>query len=434
MRVTGLFLILVAFVVPVPWFLQLANQYPSGAVFSQYLGVLALISMGIGQVLAARLPGAEALFGGLDRIYVLHKWLAVFAMVCLGLHDVIDAEIDGLGPETLLMDIAEDIGEVVLYALLILVFVTITTFIPYTYWRWSHRFIGLFYALGVFHFVFIQKPYDNFDPVSLYVLGFCAAGVLSYLYMVLLYARLPGPAKYRVSSVVSYDGASEISLRPEGKGIRHRAGQFAFFGFDLPGLSEIHPFTISACPTSDRDLKICVKALGGYTDDLIKAVREGTSVGVFGAFGHFRQSSKDTPQIWIAAGIGITPFMSWARQLNDKNSGPIHLYYLLKSDKNAPFVDELKDLASAHNSFRLTVHSSATQGRLDAAEILKVHQDHIKEAGVSYCGPTALRQQLRLDLIKAGLKKSRFHFEEFEIRSGIGLLAFAGWVMKRFGK
>lgn len=434
MRLAGLLLILIAFVVPIPWFLHLATQYSSAAVFSQYLGVLALVAMGIGQILAARLPGAEVLFGGLDRIYVLHKWLAVFALVCLGLHDVIDAEIDGLGRETMLMDIAEDVGEVVLYGLLILVFVTVTTFIPYTYWRWSHQFIGVFYALGVFHFVFIQKPFDNLDPLSLYVLVFCAAGILSYLYMVLLYARLPGPARYRVSNIVSYNGAAEISLQPVGKGIRHRAGQFAFFGFDLAGLSEIHPFTISVGPTPERELKVCVKALGGYTDALIRALREGTPVRVFGSYGRFRQPKKTTSQIWIAAGIGITPFMAWARALDAQKSNPIHLYYLLRSDADAPFVDELNAISATHPDFRLTVRYSNTQGRMSAAEILKDHRDHIKSATASYCGPVELRKQLKAELTQAGLKKSRFHFEEFEIRSGIGLMVVVDWAMKRFGR
>ena len=51
--------------------------------------------MGINQFLATRVPGLELVFGPLDRIYVLHKWLGIIAMVGLGLHDIIDADMDG---------------------------------------------------------------------------------------------------------------------------------------------------------------------------------------------------------------------------------------------------------------------------------------------------------------------------------------------------
>ena len=36
----------------------------------------------------AGVPGLELVFGPLDRIYVLHKWLGIIAMVGLGLHDI----------------------------------------------------------------------------------------------------------------------------------------------------------------------------------------------------------------------------------------------------------------------------------------------------------------------------------------------------------
>ena len=84
--------------------------------------------------------------------------LGVIAMVAMGLHDIIDAEMNGLrgGP---LAGIAEDIGEISLYGLLVLVLASVITFIPYHLWKWSHRLIGIFFALGAFHFFFIEKPF-----------------------------------------------------------------------------------------------------------------------------------------------------------------------------------------------------------------------------------------------------------------------------------
>ena len=122
--------------------------------------------------------------------YVLRKWLGISTLAFILLRDTIDAEMDGLGAETLLVEIAETFGEISLYGILALVVITIATFVPYHLWRLTHRFIGGFYAASAFHFAFILKPFALTDPAGLYVLAFCAIGILSYLYTLLVSGRL----------------------------------------------------------------------------------------------------------------------------------------------------------------------------------------------------------------------------------------------------
>ena len=95
MKPLGLILIAIALAIPIGPFWMLAGQHDPIAVFSQYLGSTALIAMGISQLLATRSPVLEAVFGGLDRIYVIHKWLGIGAVAAILLHDTIDAEMDG---------------------------------------------------------------------------------------------------------------------------------------------------------------------------------------------------------------------------------------------------------------------------------------------------------------------------------------------------
>ena len=58
--------------------------------------------MAWGQILSTRLRGIETVFGGLDRVYVLHKWAGIIAMIAVLLHDTIDADMRDLGRETAL--------------------------------------------------------------------------------------------------------------------------------------------------------------------------------------------------------------------------------------------------------------------------------------------------------------------------------------------
>ena len=125
LRPLGLVVTVVALGVPFIWWPSIAQGRDVIALFSQYLGIWALIAMALLQVIATRWPGVEAVFGGLDRGYVLHKWLGIGAMAAILLHDTIDAEMDGLGRETALVELAETLGELSLYGILILVVITI---------------------------------------------------------------------------------------------------------------------------------------------------------------------------------------------------------------------------------------------------------------------------------------------------------------------
>ena len=288
MRSIGLLIIALAFAVPLNWFAGLAQRHDTVALLSQYFGVCALIAMGLSQVMATRLAGLEAIFGGIDRIYVLHKWLGIAAMALVLLHDTIDAEMNGLGPETSLSELAETLGEISLYALLILVVISITTFVPYHLWKYSHKLMGGFFAASALHFLFIQKPFANSDPLGLYVLAFCIAGVVAYIYTLLPIDLFKGWRRYTVNAVTHNGDAVTVTLSPVGRGHRHRAGQFAFLRFQAPASREIHPFTISKAPDDDRSLRFTIKSLGDYTGSLGSSIEQGLRASVSRPFGHFR--------------------------------------------------------------------------------------------------------------------------------------------------
>ena len=70
-------------------------------------------------------------------------------------------------------------------------------------------------------------------------------------------------------------------------------------------------------------------------------------------------------------------------------------------------------------------------GRFGFAHIKDVVGDDFSQASVSFCGPVAMRDQLRKAFVEAGLKPSRFHFEMFELRSGIGFRKCLGWLLSK---
>jgi predicted ferric reductase len=391
-RVFGILLIIVALAIPIVDFASFANKHDASALFSQYLGVAALITMAISQIIATRLPGVELIFGSIDRSYILHRWLGVGAMIAILLHDTVDAEMDGLGRETFIVELAETLGELSLYGLLILVMTSIMTFVPYHLWKWTHRAMGGFYVAATFHFVFILKPFDVLDPVGVYVSAFCGLGILAYLYT-LLPAKMRLSRKYEVTGIRHAGDIIQINLSPKRKPLRFEPGQFAILTPESSDLKEPHPYTISGQGTSVDDIGFSIKTLGDFTHRLSRDLKMGTPVWIQGPFGRFiRRPSKET-EIWIAGGIGITPFAAWAQNLKD-SAIEVHLFYCVKNQNDAIYSKTLQQTADSQENFCFHLIDSSRQERLSAKSIERISKLDLPNSKVYFCGPKNMRKDL----------------------------------------
>ena len=210
----GLLLVAATTLFPAYQLWQLPNVTNQSALFSQYLGLAALILMSWGQIMSTRARWIEPVFGGLDRVYVLHKWAGIIAMAAILVHDTVDAEMRGL-PEGPLSDLAETMGEISLYGLLILVVISVATFIPYPLWKWTHRFMGVLFAAGSFHFFFIEKPFAMSDPAGIYTGAFCIAGLIAYAWMLLPETARPSKG-YEITRLDQTGGALAVTMKPQG--------------------------------------------------------------------------------------------------------------------------------------------------------------------------------------------------------------------------
>nr|WP_246253992.1 hypothetical protein [Comamonas jiangduensis] len=104
------------------------------------------------------------------------------------------------------------------------------------------------------------------------------------------------------------------------------------------GLEGPHPFTIASAPdgyarTDDgrQLLRLVIKPLGDYTQTLHARLQPGQTVRIEGPYGHFDgQGAARRVQVWIAGGVGITPFLALlqARQPGAANAAdlqPAHM-------------------------------------------------------------------------------------------------------------
>ena len=70
--------------------------------------------------------------------------------------------------------------------------------------------------------------------------------------------------------------------------------------------------------------------------------------------------------VFIAGGIGITPFMSMLRQAaHERLAQPLFLLYSNRRPEDAPFLAELQDLVRRHDSFHMLARMTDAQGFID---------------------------------------------------------------------
>jgi len=210
------------------------------------------------------------------------------------------------------------------------------------------------------------------------------------------------------------DAVVEIALRPLSAPVASAAGQFvlvAFFdGASFRGCREYHPFTVSSIQP-DGQISIGVKSLGDCTQ-MIQSVEVGVAARVHGPFGIFLAERPPGPELWVAGGIGITPFISLLRE--SLPPWPTTLLYFYRREADAAFLSDLRALAAAAPLLSLTAVATGD----DLPDLPSILPDSATLSGrhCYLCGPPPLITGVRQVLVERGVKTDHIHFERFDFR------------------
>lgn len=135
---------------------------------------------------------------------------------------------------------------------------------------------------------------------------------------------------------------------------------------------------------------------------------------VEGPYGRFElaRCNHRARQIWIAGGIGVTPFLAWLESLqtNPGQAPSANLHYCTRDQSSDAFVPRLEELCVALPGVRLHIHGARQGAALKAASL-----GETRHADIWFCGPSGLADALREGL-RAGGWRPRFHQEAFQMR------------------
>jgi len=411
-------LIVVSLVVSWPAFRGAVGEHGDVSL-ALYVGAASILLMAWSFVLAVRFSFLEPIFGGLDAMYKVHRWVGAVSVVLMYWHVQAASEVlNGVrGAGHAMVDLTQSLAGFGAQLLYVLTALSLIRLVPYRYWRWTHKLLGIPFLFASFHFYTAQKPYANGSAWGWWFGTFMVVGFLAYLYRVIGRDVVAPGRGYRVASMSHWGTITTLELEPVGEKLKYRAGQFAFIKIDYPGLREPHAFTFASSPHR-HNLRFVIRELGDWTRAMREADLDGASVTVEGPYSLFEPSgSGDQPVLWIAGGVGITPFLSAIEQDLPCGQPPLLLYATRSTEEN-PILAELQE-AEVVGKIRLRTFSSADGQRLTPAELeLAAGLNGLASTHVALCGPPSLVD----DMAEAAghLGATGIQRADFDLRGGIG--------------
>ena len=238
------------------WFLFRPTGQPTGRYVGEMLGTIAILLFSCSLVLATKAPFLERAFGGLDRMYLCHRWSAVTGVVLLFPHYVLVTSVTNTIKSTL----GNALGFIALFGLVFLLLWALVPRLPvvghrmrtnYQRWFTLHRLTGLFVIVGLIHGFLVDPVLQRSSVLLVWYIAVATIGTTAYLYRELLhpFLRRLWQHNYTVEAVNQLDRKTlEVMLAPVAQRVPFVAGQFVFVRFGGGHGWERHPFTISSSP------------------------------------------------------------------------------------------------------------------------------------------------------------------------------------------
>ena len=228
------------------------------------------------------------------------------------------------------------------------------------------------------------------------------------------------------TNLITHEVVAEGTMRfrfTKPEGFTYRAGQSIDLTLINPPETDAEgntrAFTLASSP-DDEYLAITTRIRDTAFKRILKTMAPGTPMQLEGPFGELTLPERtDRPIVFLAGGIGITPFYSMARYASS-HALPhrIALFYSNRRPEDAAFLDELSALTSTNPNFRLIPtmtdmeHSgtpwNGERGYIDAA-MLERHLTGMDNPIFYLAGPLAMVSALRTAERERRIKRRHSH-------------------------
>lgn len=214
------------------------------------------------------------------------------------------------------------------------------------------------------------------------------------------------------SSKIIFDVPSTVEAS-----FKFTPGQYITLLINHGGKEERRSYSL--CNGPDESLAIAVKEVPNGTISvwLNRELKVGDEIQVSEPLGNFILNASEKNVVAIAAGSGITPIMSIAKQLQ-ATSGNMQLFYGNRTESDILFKSELDGIHAVKSHYALSgeTKDGFLSGRIDKAQItnaIKQDLDMLKADVFFICGPEQMIMEAKETLEFFGVNASKIRFELF---------------------
>ncbi|EKD84835.1 MAG: hypothetical protein ACD_38C00151G0004 [uncultured bacterium] len=197
--------------------------------------------------------------------------------------------------------------------------------------------------------------------------------------------------------------------------VNFNPGQFVFV--ELPKLlypdenGNRHHFTILNSPNEKGIISITTRIRDTGFKRTLRELPEGTEVEVGPIAGFFTlPNDVSRPLVFIALGIGITPYISMLRYIEEEGlKHKVTLIYSDSDEESLSYLDELKKMEKKNKNFKLVVtitgkKKSGHENRHVNADFIKDYIDNPNKCTFFVSGPPNAVESVSKSLKDAGIE------------------------------
>lgn len=389
--------------------------------FSQLFAVLGAILFSLSFIISSRTRFIENLFDGLPDAYKTHHLIGALGFTLLLNHPffLILKAFFNEAPVTIYLlpvgPLPYAWGVFALYFMIALIVITLFINLPYNVWKLTHTFMGLSLFFATQHVFNITSDISRDIILGTWIKFFMLVGIAAFLYKLFLYRKFSGSYIYKLVKLETFGAVQNLIASPEGKSLQFKPGQFVFVRVlnNKKVSNEEHPFSLVG-KNENGEIIFSIK-MSGYFTNTLGNLNSGDKLEVIGPFGLIHKKlHTDLDYVFIAGGIGITPFIGSVEEVLNLGK-KAYFFYSVKNQSEALYDGTLKNFAKKFDKMHYKIRLSDTQGNLSLTDI---ESDIVSLSNKFFliCGPKAMMHSLEKQLMKKGVDAENIYMEDFDLR------------------